>query len=379
MITITKITDLETIRADWTALFERADASPFLSWEWSAAWLEKLAPEREVVILEARRGDEIVGLLPLGLKSVSRFGLKVRRLGFLGDEIGGADYLDLIASEVEKPAIWKAIFDYLIASGEFDAIRLENVAATAATAAILEKLCNETGALKFSKDDGERCPRIDLTRGWDEILRASRRKDNFKRRLKKLEKTDGFEFRSVTDATEITAAFERFAALHERRWENDGGSAATGLPKLMEFHRTVVASLAERGVVRFDEIWAEGECRASVYGLDDRDGFYYYNAGYDLAWANRSVGLVLIGLSIRAAAARGNRVYDFLRGDETYKFDWSDSETRLVNLRLGRPNFLANLDRGFETAWNFTRDTAKTLLPAEFAATLRGFMRKRRA
>lgn len=371
------------IREDWTNLFVRTNCAPFLSFEWISAWYEKLAESREIYLLQAYQNERLIGILPLCLQTKSVFGFKFRQLGFLGEQIGGADYLDLIAEDENKAEIWAKAFEFLSEEKDFDSINLENLAENSSTISILEKLCEIDKSFRFKRITSSICPQIDLTSGWESVLSASKRKDNFKRRLKKLEKMQGFEFRSITEKSEISAAFERFAFLHEKRWEKDGGSEATGLPQLMKFHRAVVEDLAEKKLVRFDEIWVEGECRASVYGLDNGETFYYYNAGYDLDWANYSVGMVLIGLSIKTAIARGNVLYDFLRGEETYKFDWSNAQEKLVTIKLNRPNFLASADRFLEDSWIFLRDSAKTLLPSEFAAKLqnlkRNWLRNRKA
>lgn len=371
------------IHKDWTNLFKQTNCVPFLSYEWISAWLEKLAENRQIYLLRAVRHGELIGILPLCLQTKKVFGLKFRQLGFLGEEIGGADYLDLIAKDENKAEIWTSIFEFLQNEKSFDSINLENLGQNSETISILENLCEANKSFRFKAVASSVCPQINLDSDWESVLNQSKRKDNFKRRLKKLEKVEGFEFRSVTDKNEISAAFERFAVLHEKRWEKDGGSEATGLPQLMAFHRAVVEDLAEKDLVRFDEIWAEGECRASVYGLDKGKTFYYYNAGYDLDWANMSVGMVLIGLSIRAAISRGNTTYDFLRGEENYKFDWSNSQENLVTIKLNRPNLLASANQFLEDSWIFMRDTAKTLLPGEFAAKLqnlrRNWLRNRKA
>ncbi|HQU83306.1 MAG TPA: GNAT family N-acetyltransferase [Pyrinomonadaceae bacterium] len=371
------------IREDWENLFRQTNCAPFLSFEWIAAWYEKLAENREIYLLKAVENEQVIGILPLCLHTKKIFGFKFSRLGFLGEEIGGADYLDLIASEENKAEIWEKAFEFLREEKDFDSINLENLAQNSASVSILENLCEIDKSFRFKSIISSICPQIDLKSDWENVLSQSKRKDNFKRRLKKLEKVGGFEFRSITEKTEISAAFERFAFLHEKRWEKDGGSEATGLPQLMDFHRAVVEDLSEKNLVRFDEIWAEGECRASVYGLDNGETFYYYNAGYDLEWANMSVGMVLIGLSIKAAICRGNKTYDFLRGEETYKFDWSNSQENLVTIKLNRPNFLASANQFFEDSWTFLRDAAKNLLPGEFAAKLqnlkRNWLRNRKA
>ncbi len=373
----------ELLRTDWQRLFDAGECAPFLSREWISAWHEKLGSDREVYILKASQNDDLIGVLPLCLQTKKVLGMTFRRLGFLGAEIGGADYLDLIAVDKDKADIWAQVFEFLRDQKDFDSICLENLAQNSGTISILENLCQKDRSFRFKTAVSSVCPQINLESGWENVLSQSKRKDNFKRRLKKLEKAENFEFRSVTDKAEIAAAFERFAFLHEKRWENDGGSEATGLPQLMAFHRAVVTELAENNLVRFDEIWVEGACRASVYGLESGKIFYYYNAGYDLDWANKSVGLVLIGLSIRAAIARGNTLYDFLRGAETYKFDWSNSQETLVSIRLNRPNFLASVNQTFEDLRIFVRDSAKSLLPGETAVKLqnlrRNWLRNRKA
>jgi CelD/BcsL family acetyltransferase involved in cellulose biosynthesis len=45
----------------------------------------------------------------------------------------------------------------------------------------------------------------------------------------------------------------------------------------------------------------------------------------DPAWSQKSVGLVLMGCAIEEAIRTGHDEYDFLRGDEDYKFMWTTS------------------------------------------------------
>jgi CelD/BcsL family acetyltransferase involved in cellulose biosynthesis len=180
-----------------------------------------------------------------------------------------------------------------------------------------------------------------------------------------------FEFRSVTSPVETVEAFERFYRLHEKRWSKTGGSELSGHPRLVSFQRDLAAALAEAALLRFDELWVAGECRASVYGLDDGQTFYYYNSGYDSDWSNYSVGLVLIGLSIKNAIARGNTLYDFLRGDETYKFDWASRRAELKTVSLSRRTASAIAHEGINQAWLGFRNFSKLALPSGLAETLK--------
>ena len=352
------------LREDWSRLFAGSDCSPFLAWEWLSVWFKCFGADRSPFILKVTRENELIGILPLCLQKKKVLGMNLRKLGFIGEAQGGADYLDLIARREDKAEILTAIFEFLTAEKSFDVISLENLANDSETVGFF---ANTSSVLQTSV-----CPQIALSRGWAAVLKQSNRADNFKRRLKKLEKLEGFEFRSITSPDEISEAFERFYYLHEKRWAKDGGSELSGHPRLLAFQHEVVKNSK---FIRFDELWAEGECRASVYGLDDGKTFYYYNSGYDLDWANRSVGLVLIGLSVKNAIERDNSLYDFLRGDETYKFDWANRQNKLVTVNFSRRNLPAMVYNALNQTSLQLRSFSKSILPSNLAENLKTWKR----
>lgn len=361
------------LREEWKQLFAASECrSPFLSWEWLSTWFKWFGADRIPFILKVLRDNQLIGLLPLCLDEKRILGMKLRRLCFIGENQGGADYLDLIAKPEDQPEILSAIFDFLRAEDCFDLISLENLANDSEAYGFLQNFAGqENKRFRYSDSTAAICPQINLEGGWETILKQSKRAGNFKRRLKQLEKMPDFEFRSVVSPDETSPAFERFYRLHERRWIKSGGSELSGHPRLVSFQRDLIATLAQTGLLRFDELWVEGDCRASVYGLDDGKTFFYYNSGYDLDWANYSVGLVLIGLSVKNAVGRGNTLYDFLRGEETYKFDWANRNSELKNVKLSRRTAPALAYGGVDRIWINLKNFSKFALPADFAETLK--------
>jgi CelD/BcsL family acetyltransferase involved in cellulose biosynthesis len=63
-----------------------------------------------------------------------------------------------------------------------------------------------------------------------------------------------------------------------------------------------------------------GVVRASAFGFETHDGYYYYNSAYDPDAAMASPGVVLFSSMIERQIERGVPVFDFLKGDETYKY-----------------------------------------------------------
>ena len=67
-------------------------------------------------------------------------------------------------------------------------------------------------------------------------------------------------------------------------------------------------------------------------------------------------------------------MYDFLRGDENYKFDWSDNLRMTVAVQVASDSRAAR----WHVAGEYTRDMARALLP-EWAKTRIRHMRQRSA
>ena len=65
---------------------------------------------------------------------------------------------------------------------------------------------------------------------------------------------------------------------------------------------------------------AEGVPVAAAFGFEDEGAYYLYNSAYDPAAADLSPGVILVTSLIRAAMRSGRHTFDFLKGDEGYKF-----------------------------------------------------------
>jgi CelD/BcsL family acetyltransferase involved in cellulose biosynthesis len=371
---------LSALRAEWRDLFTASDVSPFLCWEWIATWQEWLGNGRTPYLICARQGEELLGLAPLSLEELPLPGLpfKARRLSFLGEEFGGADYLDLLVLPERGEEVASAIFDHLARRVHFDILELDNIASDSPNLPLLAKRFRSDADFHYRLTPRFVCPQVELNGDWSATLERKRGARAFKQRLRRLRERDGFEYRIVTRPEEAEAAWERFLKLHEAHYIHRGGSDLTGHQALRSFHRDVVIRLAEVGLLRFDELWAEGACRASIYRLDDGWRSYCFNCGYDPEWKKSGPGQALLGLTIEDSIKRGVKRYDFLRGTEDYKFDWATSTRETVSVLITRHTIPAMLFTTRRQTWRVTRAAAKALLPEQAIAWMRRRWRSRR-
>lgn len=369
---------LTALRSEWRALFEEANTSPFLSWEWITAWHKWLGQEKTPRLLCARDSGRLVGLLPLGEEEQRLKGtpLRVRRISFLGEQLGGSDYLDVLALTGYEQECANVLFGHVAQNLEFDLLELDGIASDSPSLPWLTWRFGSNPKFRCHLEARYVCPQVRLDSSWEELLQRTHRASYFTRCVRRLRKLPGFDYTIVTDPDRAEEAFERFLVLHELSWSNRGGSGATGLQVLKSFQRDVIMELARAGRLRFEEIWIDGACRASLYGIDAGARYCFYLKGYDPAWAKYSLGYTLIGLSIASAVERGVKVYDMLRGAEPYKFDWANETRATISVQIAGNSLPAGMAVARDRAADAARATAYTFLPEPALALWRRWRKR---
>src|SRR5262245_34232643 len=367
---------LSRLRVEWQAMFRASGAPPFLSWEWLSTWHRWFGQEKHPFLLCARESGNLIALLPMCAENrqSSRFSPRLNRMSLMGESYGASDYLDILAFPGFKQKSADILIDYLALARSFDLLEFEGIAADSCTLQSLTRRFANDGRFRYRMIPQYICPRMSLDARWEDLLERSRRSDYFKRCMRRLNKIASFEFRVVSDANEIPAAYERLLELHVGRWINRGGSSAVRTAEQKGFTFEAAAELARAGMTRFEEIWLEGECRASLFGFESGDCYYFFLSGFDQAWSKYSLGFTLLWLSIREASRRGLKMYDFLRGDENYKFDWSDNLRMTVTAQVASDSRAAR----WHVAQEYARDVARAILP-DWAKTGLRHMRQQSA
>jgi CelD/BcsL family acetyltransferase involved in cellulose biosynthesis len=329
--------EFRLLQAEWRHLFERSGAeNPFLSFEWMGTWWNHFGKGSRPALVTVRNSDgRLVALAPFRVSRSMRDGLGARRLSFLADTHVGSDHLGILAEPAYAQAAAEEIARVVIRERKrWDYIAFQDAANGAPVTYLADQL--ELHGMLRRQMNASNCPHTSLADSFDEYLAgiSTGRRTSFRRRFRKIQRDHGAEFLMLSEGSAIEAGFPELNRLHRMRAAQHGRNSAFVSPELDCFHMDAMEALAGCGRARLAVLRVKGEVVAALYGFVVGKTFSFYQCGMDPAWRSGGVGQVVLGLSIREAIRAGCSDYDFLRGEEPYKFEWGCRTRRDVTIRL---------------------------------------------
>jgi CelD/BcsL family acetyltransferase involved in cellulose biosynthesis len=324
-----------SLQREWNPLLLHSPANTiFLTWEWQKTWWDCFGQSWELCLLELRDGDDLVGLAPLyTLEAPSG----LRSLQFVGG-VEVSDYLDLIVATDSEEAVYEALWQVLVEKRalEWDVLDLHNVPATSPS---LERLTTLAGAgREFEVTDSveEVCPVIHLPATWEEYLSSLNKKQRHevRRKLRKADREAEVHWYYAEDSASLEAEVNDFISLHRKSAVE---KEAFMDERMQEFFQRVARLAFERGWLRLAFLALDGAKAAAMFCFEYEGKYLVYNSGYDpQLYPSLSSGIVLLAYCIQDAIDRGLGAFDFLRGEEEYKYRFGGVRTEVRNLRIAR-------------------------------------------
>lgn len=317
---------LEAVGAEaWEALHARTRLrSPFLTWTWQSQWAQFFAEGRRLEVWLVSDAAGPVALLPL-------YEVEAGTMQILGGA-DVSDYLDLIAEAGREAEAWAAL---LTARATSPAVwDLHAVPAASVTVTAVPALAAAAGLAAVATVEN-RCPVLELPDSWDVYLAGltGKQRHELTRKMRRLEReAPDARPASLADPAALAERFDTFLDLHRR---SRAGKARFMDERMAAFFRTTAVALAGLGMARLSFLEAGGEAIAAFLTLEWDGTVGVYNSGFAPERAALSPGVVLLGYLIRDAIARGRRRFDFLRGEERYKYDFGPQPEDVWAVRIG--------------------------------------------
>ena len=107
-------------------------------------------------------------------------------------------------------------------------------------------------------------------------------------------------------------------------------------PDRERFFLDMAHELASRDQFRLYFLEVDGEKVAACICFDYGGDFLLYNSGYEPGYSRLSVGLLNKALSIRTAIEENRKVFNFLKGNERYKYNLGGRDEAVFHISVTR-------------------------------------------
>ncbi|HWF47191.1 MAG TPA: GNAT family N-acetyltransferase [Bryobacteraceae bacterium] len=295
---------LQEFQPEWSKFVRKiSPATPFQTPEWLSAWWSHFG-SGALRLMVFRQAGEVAGVLPCFLHEWNGR----RQITLVG--AGISDYLDPLFEPACVDNIVECIRGELRSRADWDICDWQDLSRDTPLG-ILGTVVEDTA-----------CSAIAIEQPFEAFLaaRPSDLRRNLRRYNKKAEAIGCVRFKVAESAD--TELMDALVSLHGARWEKAGEAGMIEVNRSEAFLRDIAEQFGARGWLRIFSLRFMDRIAAIILAFCDETAIYGYLSAFDPQHEEFGFGRELLAQALRYAHERGYRRWNFLRGEEPYKFSW---------------------------------------------------------
>ncbi len=310
------------LNREWSELLPQSICHvPFLDPDYLSLWWEtrgggEWQNECQLVLITARDAGRLVGIAPLFYTPDFKGSPRLMLLG----SVEVSDYLDFVVLPEYLSAFCEQLIPFLrqLPLPEWRVLDLYNLFETSPTIEALRQSAHKMEK-RVEVERVYRCPQIALPGDWEQYLASvdKKQRHEIRRKMRRLENA-GFVTRwyRVDSNHHLDEEFDAFVKLME--FDEEKKRFLT--PQMRQFMRGVVHWAHQKGILHLAFLEIDGIKAAAYLAFDMLNRLWVYNSGIHPDFWDFSPGWVLVAYQIQWANENRREAFDFMRGDEEYKY-----------------------------------------------------------
>jgi len=308
---------------------------PFLRYEYLSAWWNTLGggewPHAELMLISASEEGRLLGIAPL-FKTEYEGEEKLLILGSI--EI--SDYLDLIVRAGDLPRFLSGLLEFCATDSAAACSRFDwyNLPEDSPTLSALESESSKRG-WDFTKEPFRPALSVPLPGNFEIYLAGidKKQRHEIRRKIRRAESDErNVTWYIVNDESSLDSEIDDFLSL----MANDQNKEKF-LSEVMRVQmRTSVHAAFQAGWLQLAFMEVGGAKAAGYLNFDYGNRIYVYNSGLDFNYGDLSPGWVLLGYLLQWANENGRSEFDFMRGDEDYKYKFGGIKRDVMRVKIER-------------------------------------------
>lgn len=333
----TLLNDFSQIQAqEWNDLLsESISDTPFLRYEYQQAWWQHRGggewKNAQLILVTARESGKLVGIAPLFIAEYEN-----QPALLLNGSIEISDYLDLIVRKEDHANFLTGLLDFLASSLADSWSKLDwyNLPDDSPTLAAL-KAEGEKRGWAHLEEMYRPTPRIALNGNFEDYLSNidKKQRHEIRRKMRRAAESElNVRFVIVDKSADIEPELQSFFDLMVQ----DSNKATFLHPAMREQMTMFLRSAHAGGYLWLGFLEIAGEKMAASLNFDYKGKLWGYNSGVSRSNMELSPGWVLMAHTIQWCCENGRYEFDFMRGDEDYKYRLGGVNRFVMRARLNR-------------------------------------------
>lgn len=323
---------------DWNHLLQKsASHVPFLTFDYLKTWWDtrgggEWPEDSQLVLIAAFEEESLVGVAPL-FYSDNILGQPA--LMFVG-AIEVSDFLDFIVAAENLPAFLSGFIDFLIKEDlpDWELLDLYNLLEESPTLAILQGEGEKRG-WAHQQIHLQPAPYIPLPGDFETYLAGidKKQRHEIRRKLRNVEQglAEGRLY-FTEDPEKLESDVDAFLDMMA---QDPNKKSFLIEPMRRHLHNTAQIAF-ERGWLQMAFFTLDGKKAAANMSFNFNDRLWLYNSGWEWEFREYSPGWILIAYLIEWANENGIKEFDFMRGDEPYKYKFGAIDRHIYRVTLKR-------------------------------------------
>ncbi len=344
---VTTATAFEALRDEWNAaLGSAAVPNVFATWEWASTWWRHFGREGGLHIVVLRDSDGVAAIAPLQRSLVGLGPARTAILERISPEAG--DYGGIIVAR-RVADVAEALADHVVAQ----------LASPRLAAVVLSRVASDDPFLDAWRHAVERrrsriasdeqrlegtCLYTDV-RHEDFKLSKHTKKHKIRQRLRRI--TEDHERVDFTyhRGDDLERGLDMLLEVHRRRWADREGElqGLLAAPDREAFMLDAIRALDGAGWLRLLTLAADDRPVAAELDFQFGDRIFMFKGAFDPEFSPYSPGQLLHHRVFEDGMDEGINVFDFGRGDQSYKQRWANGERHLVTTTVVRTGTLGRI------------------------------------
>jgi CelD/BcsL family acetyltransferase involved in cellulose biosynthesis len=333
------LNDDDALATEWNDLLDCCSAShvPFLRHEYLSTWWKTLGggewQDGELFTVLARQDNgDLLGVAPLFF-SYNRDSDPA--MLFLGS-IEISDYLDFIVRSSEIPQFIEGLFDLLAAdqAPAWQVLDFYNLPEDSPSLPALQEAAARRG-WAYQQQQLQSCPYIPLPGDWEAYLTSidKKQRHEIRRKMRRAEENNPpARWYIVEEESTLDSEIDDFLTLMAQDPDKE-----RFLTQVMRTQmRDSVHAAFKAGWLQLAFMEVDGQKAAGYLNFDYAGHIWVYNSGLNFGLRELSPGWVLLGHLLKWANDNQRRSFDFMRGDEDYKYRFGAVTRYIVRATIRR-------------------------------------------